>query len=154
MEMCPPEKQSKPFFFHFRVAHDRKRPSFVRGAMNMTTSYIFDDNTDIAIEMASWSSRGGWKDNAFKIRLKRACFTAPQYLPTVYNTLKATLFGETQCPWPPGAYYHPNVSMEIRFTLPVFYYGKYRADLGFTDHATNEMEACVRATIKVVPKTR
>ena len=52
---------------------------------------------------ASWSSRGGWKENAIVMKMGRLCTTCSTYVPAAWRAVMKALRGspDAGCPFPP-----------------------------------------------------
>ncbi|XP_034248987.1 uncharacterized protein LOC117649910 [Thrips palmi] len=107
---------------------------------------------------ASWSSRGGWRENALSMNIPRPCAALKTYFPGiskyVWNNLEGPGGHVSQIPVPPGSYSIRNLSMNLqdyRSTgLRSMFYGKWRMDSKVYDKDMCFM--CVRVTAMVNPK--
>ncbi|XP_034233523.1 uncharacterized protein LOC117640746 [Thrips palmi] len=158
-EKCPPHmRPNKTFYKHHYVGwRDRKNPDLWFYSWNGTSYFEVNDDLTVDVNIASWSARGGWKDNAYVFSFQRCCTKARTLAPTLWRRAMVALFDDPSraCPFPPGSYSVHNVSSDIDFdvkAVPAFYYGKWRATGKFSRTSTRELMGCARAFASTVPK--
>ncbi|XP_052127666.1 uncharacterized protein LOC113206415 [Frankliniella occidentalis] len=141
--------------FH-RGYHDRRNPDLWHYWMNFTTLLTLDDSYDIDLNWASWSSRGGWKENAYVMRPGSFCKSIQQSDPQFWRKLMTAIFNDPNrnCPIPPGYYEMNNISADFSFKkIPVFFYGTWRMSLRLVKDTTKNSVACLWFFAKTIPKT-
>ncbi|XP_034235844.1 uncharacterized protein LOC117642111 [Thrips palmi] len=154
-EPCPPKFLDRPFPITVSVKRYRHKPQEKYFNCNFTTSLTFDDNVNSAVVFDSWSSRGGWKDNALEMKFNRLCSSMNAYLPDVWQHLRGHVYGPsglvTACPLPPDTYSINNLTTRYASTLiPALYYGKWRVNL--RAFLKEQCFMCIRAIVRVDPK--
>ncbi|KAE8737357.1 hypothetical protein FOCC_FOCC017181 [Frankliniella occidentalis] len=109
--------------------------------------------------LASWSSRGGWKDNAHILKFKKICSTGRTYLPVVWGNIMDAVYDENNktrkfCPFPPGKYVLDNCEADLSIArkVPGFFYGKWRLDFKILD-PNWDCISCMRIYLSTVPLT-
>ncbi|XP_034230457.1 uncharacterized protein LOC117639164 [Thrips palmi] len=158
MEDCPPEMRPKTEFFkgYYSGFRDRRNTDVWYYSGNITTFITADDNYTATFNLASWSSRGGWKDNAFQKSTSRLCTTIKTFFPNVWRKGMMMVFNDPtrDCPFPPqDTYSVNNVSTNyIAKFPPSFFYGRYRGTGQILNTETKELIACKRCYFQVVPK--
>ncbi|XP_034237494.1 uncharacterized protein LOC117642963 [Thrips palmi] len=107
------------------------------------------------INIASWSARGGWKDNAYLFSVPKLCTAARTMAPSLWRKGMVALFNDPNaaCPFPPGSYSFRNMSTNFDIkAVPSFFYGKWRATGKLFRTSTRVLLACARAFGSTVPK--
>ncbi|KAJ1528987.1 hypothetical protein ONE63_007354 [Megalurothrips usitatus] len=107
-------------------------------------------------QLASWSSRGGWKENFFRLELDQPLSYMRKMYPTEWRNVMTRVFNDPERgpPFFPGFYSVQNVSTDYEMKVPpVYFYGNYRATMRAYSRVTRELVACERATLSVVPKS-
>ncbi|KAK3931506.1 Anthranilate phosphoribosyltransferase, partial [Frankliniella fusca] len=111
------------------------------------------------ILFASWSSRGGWKENALHMKFKRTCTSTARYMPRIWKGVTASLSRadgtkNDHCPLLAGSYSLSNLSSALLNdnTVPIMFYGRWRVDALLVDSKTRQRLACVRVYDDIVPK--
>ncbi|XP_034247824.1 uncharacterized protein LOC117649307 isoform X3 [Thrips palmi] len=154
VECCPSEVLDRPF--PCSVSRARKDLHTVLFSFNATSRDIFDDYKIAQVVYASWSSRGGWKQNAIVMKFPRACTSVRTYLPGLYKHFlehATRAEGPFQgCPVPPGSYRYENVSSRglVVANIPSLYYGRWRVDGRAYDREACIM--CIRLTLRISPR--
>ncbi|XP_052128422.1 uncharacterized protein LOC127750534 isoform X2 [Frankliniella occidentalis] len=113
----------------------------------------------IAVELAfsSWSSRGGWKENAFNFKVKRLCKSAKMYFARQWKNAQLAIHpnnASADCPFPPGMYKVRNCTVDLGMTnqFPAFFYGKWRIDGRIIEVENNTgCVSCMRVFVETVP---
>ncbi|XP_052132732.1 uncharacterized protein LOC113205103 [Frankliniella occidentalis] len=155
-ERCPvSEGGAGPLYkdIFWRGYHDRNNVNLWHYWINFTTLDNFDDSYDIDLNYASWSSRGGWKENAYVIRPGSYCRSIPLHDPELWRRAMIATFNDPnrKCPFPAGYYEIKNISTEFSFkNVPVFFYGTWRITVRMLKAQT--ARACFRFFGKTVPK--
>ncbi|XP_052120229.1 uncharacterized protein LOC113206992 isoform X2 [Frankliniella occidentalis] len=138
-EACPEGILDLPFPIDFHLTRDRHNQNIWFVYANMSSFATLNDEKEAHLAFASWSSRGGWKENALTMKFKRPCTQCKQYLPGVWSGVMSVLESSTKatdCPFPPGIYTINNVSsasIAPPKAVPVFFYGKWRVDIKAVD---------------------
>ncbi|KAK3927501.1 30S ribosomal protein S2 [Frankliniella fusca] len=156
VDFCPPGMAESPFKdFNWRSYRDRNNvDSWVFWA-NITTLFTIDDSYDFDLNWASWSSRGGWKENAFIMRPGCFCKIFPLHNPEVWKRLMTVTFNDPnrKCPFPPGFYEIKNASTELSLKqIPIFFYGTWRVTLRLIKEQAQRATLCALLYGKTVPK--
>ncbi|XP_026274860.1 uncharacterized protein LOC113204075 [Frankliniella occidentalis] len=139
----------------WRGYHDRNNRDLWYYWGNVTTLRTLDESYDIDLNWASWSSRGGWKENAYVMRPGPVCQIIGHHDPDLWRRLMVATFNDPnrKCPFPPGYYEVKNVSAEFSLKqIPVFFYGTWRITVRLVDSA-QDVAACVWLFGKTVPKS-
>ncbi|XP_026286585.2 uncharacterized protein LOC113212191 [Frankliniella occidentalis] len=157
-EKCPvelrPKTETIKLFYH--GVRDRKDPDLWFYNFNGTTHFTLDDNIMAIGNIASWSTRGGWKDNAYVMKLPRICSTFKRCAPDLWERFMVVTFNDPKafCPFPPGFYSFNNMSTNFNFKMPPsFYYGKWRATIQLVN-SSNAVHFCMRAYGSTAPKLK
>ncbi|XP_034255045.1 uncharacterized protein LOC117653467 [Thrips palmi] len=159
VEPCPPSVLDRPYPLTISMKRSRQNPRVRYFDANFTMSSAFDETKTIRNEFASWSSRGGWKDNALTMKIPRPCSALKTFLPGISKYFWNNLHGPggrvSQCPVPPGSYSIRNLSTDLQgshiSSLPAMFYGKWRMDSKICEKDACFM--CVRVIAMVNPKT-
>ncbi|KAJ1524616.1 hypothetical protein ONE63_011100 [Megalurothrips usitatus] len=140
----------------YSAFRDRKDRDVWYYSANTTLLKTTGDENTAALNLASWSSRGGWKDNAHLLASPKICSNAKALLSDVWRSLSErcssrTTFGE--CPVKQGPYTCTNVSTNFDFDFPPsFFYGKWRGTAKLYNTQTKEVSFCMRAYFSTAPK--
>ncbi|XP_034242294.1 uncharacterized protein LOC117645866 [Thrips palmi] len=159
LEDCPPEMQPLKEYYKLRysAARDRKVQEIWYYTGNLTTHFRFDDSLTGHANVASWSSRGGWIDNAHVLTSPRICSTIRERLPEAWRTFVVAMFNNPLqgCPFPADTYHIVNMSTNMNFNYPpTFFYGKWRSTVKLMRTSSNEVLGCIRAFFSTLPKLR
>ncbi|XP_034238087.1 uncharacterized protein LOC117643351 [Thrips palmi] len=153
---CPPALQpAKPLDFYVMQTRDRHDPDLWYYSGNFTTLFTWTNDQDVDINFASWSSRGGWKENAYIFRVKHYCSAFKTYAPQAWRKIMVAVNGDADadCPWPPGVYHVRNMSTDFRIrAMPAFYYGKWRLTLRLMENHYQDTLGCFVAYADTVPR--
>ncbi|XP_034248687.1 uncharacterized protein LOC117649757 [Thrips palmi] len=157
VECCPSAILDRPFPCTVSHVRDRQDLRNVFFAINFTMNHSFDDYKDAQVVYSSWSSRGGWKENAIVMKFRRVCTSLRIYLPGVWRHFLDHTTGPTgpvhECPLPPGSYAYYNFSSGgiTPANIPSLYYGKWRVDTRVYDRRETCI-MCIRMTLRISPK--
>ncbi|XP_034238270.1 uncharacterized protein LOC117643461 [Thrips palmi] len=146
--------QKKYYIATYSAVRDRSNPDTWFYSFNTTTFLPCTDDYTLSVNLASWSSRGGWKDNAFQKTIAKPCTTVRSFFPREWRKAMVYVFNDPdrKCPFPPGTYTATNVSTQNDFTFPPsFFYGKFRGT-GRVFTLAKELVGCVRFYFSIVPK--
>ncbi|XP_034239145.1 uncharacterized protein LOC117644068 [Thrips palmi] len=149
--------QPKKIFLkmHYVGWRDRKNPDLWFYSWNGTSFFVANDELSVNINLASWSARGGWKDNAFIATVPRVCSTGRASIPSLWRKMMVAVFNDpdADCPFQPGSYSFSNFSTDFDIeAVPSFFYGKWRATGKLFRTSSRELLACARAYGSTVPK--
>ncbi|XP_026286486.2 uncharacterized protein LOC113212110 [Frankliniella occidentalis] len=142
----------------FSFVRDRQDVNTHYATGNFTTLYWFGDNLNVELSFSSWSSRGGWKENALVLRLKHLCKTGKTYMARQWKNAQLAIHpnnASADCPFPPGMYKVRNATVDLGVTrqFPAFFYGKWRIDVKIIEPQNNTgCISCLRAFAEVVPQ--
>ncbi|KAE8743716.1 hypothetical protein FOCC_FOCC009667, partial [Frankliniella occidentalis] len=120
-----------------------------------TWPFHFDDTLSIKATIASWGSGGGWKDNAYVVKMDKVCSNFRTHIPNLWHQLGRDAYNDpnVKCPLPLGPAVFKNITADFGFTpIPSFYYGKYRITLLVAKTINSETVACLRVFGETVPK--
>ncbi|VVC35870.1 Hypothetical protein CINCED_3A012697 [Cinara cedri] len=96
---------------------------------NITLKTQFDDTFWVDYNMASRSSMGGWKDNAYFLKCFNACSTARSLMGNMWNSLTKAFNATNKCPVPAGTYISSGMNIydvgDNNFPK-TFFYGRYK----------------------------
>ncbi|XP_026274859.1 uncharacterized protein LOC113204074 [Frankliniella occidentalis] len=140
----------------WRGYHDRNNRDLWYYWVNFTTLLTFDDSYNVDLNWASWSSRGGWKENAYVMRLGSFCKVIFTHDPDLWRRLMIATFDDPNrnCPFPPGYYETKNISSEFSLKkIPVLFYGTWRITLHLFKESVENVVACFMLFGKTVPKS-
>ncbi|KAK3912335.1 Protein ANTAGONIST OF LIKE HETEROCHROMATIN PROTEIN 1 [Frankliniella fusca] len=107
-EYCPKRlfgKKGDLTEWHFSFLRDRHDINTFRALGNFTTLYWFGDHLNIELAFSSWSSRGGWKENALILRMSRLCKSAKTYMARQWKNAQLAIHpnnASADCPYPPA----------------------------------------------------
>ncbi|XP_026280641.2 uncharacterized protein LOC113208027 [Frankliniella occidentalis] len=135
--------------------HGRKNGDLPYYWINATTLLTVDDSLQLDLNWASWSSRGGWKENAYVMRPGSFCKVASSHDPEFWRRFMTAIFDDPNrnCPFTPGYYECTNVSSEFTFRkIPVFFYGTWRVNIRLVKQSTQNGVFCLVFFVKTVPK--
>ncbi|KAK3925391.1 Unconventional myosin-Ie [Frankliniella fusca] len=154
IESCP-AKSSSPMVLLSppRGIRDRIDRNLWYYSVNTSLPFTFDNSIDLDINWASWSSRGGWKDNAILMRPGSVCKFVPANVPDAWRRFLIATFNDPtrDCPFPPGNYEIKNMSSEVTFKkIPAFFYGTWRVTIRLLQMKDDKF--CVRFYGKTIPK--
>ncbi|KAE8740415.1 hypothetical protein FOCC_FOCC014076 [Frankliniella occidentalis] len=160
VEHCPSAlfaKKGELATWYFKNFRDRQNIDKFYYYGNFTTLFWFGDMLNVELVFASWSSRGGWKDNALIIKMKQICKTAKTYIPKQWKNAQYAIHpnnASADCPYPPGVYYLRNATADLGVArkFPAFFYGKWRLDAKIMD-SDSDCISCMRVLMHVVPQT-
>ncbi|KAE8740252.1 hypothetical protein FOCC_FOCC014236, partial [Frankliniella occidentalis] len=93
----------------FRVIpkHAEHCPEHLFGQKGEIGTWAFSfvrDRQDVELSFSSWSSRGGWKENALVLRLKHLCKTGKTYMARQWKNAQLAIHpnnASADCPFPP-----------------------------------------------------
>ncbi|XP_025202159.1 uncharacterized protein LOC112599457 [Melanaphis sacchari] len=89
------------------------------------------------VNVASWSSIGGWKPNSLIFIRNKACSSAKYFLGISWNLVMVALKApKTSCPILPGVYKTTGIDMKEfqNHNFPkVYFYGKYKLSIKIKD---------------------
>ncbi|KAE8739869.1 hypothetical protein FOCC_FOCC014626 [Frankliniella occidentalis] len=120
-----------------------------------TAASHYINNLALDLNWASWSSRGGWKENAYVMRPGSFCKVASSHDPEFWRRFMTAIFDDPNrnCPFTPGYYECTNVSSEFTFRkIPVFFYGTWRVNIRLVKQSTQNGVFCLVFFVKTVPK--
>ncbi|KAK3912701.1 Queuine tRNA-ribosyltransferase [Frankliniella fusca] len=161
VEHCPSklfEKKGEQAIWYFKNFRDRVNLDKWYYYGNYTTHFWFSDDMNIELAFASWSTRGGWKENAIIIKMKQICKAAKTYLPKQWKNVMYAILpnnASADCPFPPALYYLRNATADLGVArrVPAFYYGKWRLDAKIMDPEW-DCVSCMRILMNIVPQTK
>ncbi|XP_034238090.1 uncharacterized protein LOC117643355 [Thrips palmi] len=149
-------RPNKTYYKHHYIGwRDRKNPDLWYYSWNGTSYFEINDDLTANINIASWSARGGWKDNAYIFALPKFCTAFRTVTPTLWRKTMVALFDDPNafCPFPPGSYSFSNMSTNFDIkAVPSFFYGKWRATAKLSRTSSKELLACARAYGSTVPR--
>ncbi|XP_026274858.1 uncharacterized protein LOC113204072 [Frankliniella occidentalis] len=159
-EACPVSTgDAGPLYkdIYWRAYHGRKNTDLPYYWINVTTLFTFDDSYNLDMNWASWSSRGGWKENAYVMRPGPFCKVVSSHDPDFWRRLMIATFDDPNrdCPFAPGYYEIKNISSEFSSfkKVPVFFYGTWRISTRLVKESTQNAVACLLIFVKTVPKS-
>ncbi|KAK3918150.1 UPF0219 protein [Frankliniella fusca] len=106
--------------------------------------------------LASWGSGGGWKENAFIIKMDKICSNFRTHMPKLWEELSKEAYNDPhkKCPLPMGLAVYKNITGDFSTkAVATFFYGKYRITIICFRTDTRETKVCLRVYADVVPKT-
>ncbi|KAK3917830.1 Mitochondrial cardiolipin hydrolase [Frankliniella fusca] len=107
--------------------------------------------------VASWGSGGGWKENAYVIKMDKICSNFRTHLPNLWREMAEDAYNNPylKCPVPMGLAVFKNITGDFSCkALPTFFYGKYRITLITFRTDTRETKSCSRIYADAVPRTK
>ncbi|KAK3912702.1 ATP-dependent Clp protease ATP-binding subunit ClpX [Frankliniella fusca] len=156
IEHCPPEIDAKhPLQYYFSRTRSRYNPDIWFYYGNTTWTFPFDDALSMKATVASWGSIGGWKENAFVIKMDKICSNFRTNLPKFWQELTKDAFNDPylKCPLPMGVAVYKNITGDFNTkAIPTFFYGKYRITVLCFRTDTRENKVCMRVYADAVPK--
>ncbi|XP_052130522.1 uncharacterized protein LOC113215612 isoform X1 [Frankliniella occidentalis] len=157
-EPCPKDLMGLPWDLDVKFVRDRSNPNIFFVTLNWAGQFVFDDHKEAHAVMASWDTRGGWKENALVMKFKKLCATFKTYMPDSWREMMRLLTSNVtitvrDCPFPPAAYSIRNISSSWMQPkgLPVMYYGKWRIDTRVVDPVDKKILGCLRIYASIVP---
>ncbi|XP_026292827.2 uncharacterized protein LOC113217220 isoform X2 [Frankliniella occidentalis] len=154
-----PQGLVDPFFpVKIRLVRNRHNHNDMFAFANYTIIERLDDSSSMRLEFGSWSSGGGWKENAFIMKFQRLCSTLHNLAPRTVQALERSLSNSKNvspvtCPWNPDTYQITNFStLEIKSNVPAVFYGKWRINLIIFNSKTQTAIACCRVYARTTPK--
>ncbi|KAJ1526599.1 hypothetical protein ONE63_008185 [Megalurothrips usitatus] len=143
----------------FRGVRDRHNVDVWYYHGNYTLGFYFDDSLNVELNVGSWSSRGGWKENAHVLKFKKICTTGKTYVSRVWQNIMDSVYDENNrtrpdCPFPKGKYRLVDCKADLSTAraVPAFFYGKWRADFKIVDSNWSCI-SCMRIFANTVPLT-
>ncbi|XP_052130523.1 uncharacterized protein LOC113215612 isoform X2 [Frankliniella occidentalis] len=133
-EPCPKDLMGLPWDLDVKFVRDRSNPNIFFVTLNWAGQFVFDDHKEAHAVMASWDTRGGWKENALVMKFKKLCATFKTYMPDSWREMMRLLTSNVtitvrDCPFPP-LLFNPLRSPD-RLFHPLSYGGTRRVLLDF-----------------------
>ncbi|XP_034245328.1 uncharacterized protein LOC117647599 [Thrips palmi] len=160
VEICPGAMSGLNLLnFTQRLTRDRKYPK--RFYYTGVVQHFFDVLPSLAwtIRLSSWSSRGGWKENAYHHTFTRVCDLAKaRFNNPVYRRVILAAMGSDfvfSCPFPASRWEFTDFPVDVTADeFKEFVYGKWRIDIQSLDGKTNTVLSCHREFVDTVPKVQ
>ncbi|KAK3907574.1 Arginine--tRNA ligase [Frankliniella fusca] len=159
-EECPRSEMALDFPVKVKLVRERDNTNFFLVTVHWAGQFWFDDNKDARVVMASWGSRGGWKENALIMKFKKLCTTIKTHLPDIWNEIvprmKSNITNfQRDCPFPPGAFSIEDLSTSVLQPkgVPYLFYGKWKIDVKAIDPADDRVLGCFRIYASIIPRT-